>query len=1715
MRGRATPRPSMTTRLVPASGANFVEAGSVVSRQLVPRIVAMQFGIMSPAQIERIAAKVITDNTVYAKNLPRLNGPNDPALGPSDRRVRCATCQNTWFGCPGHLGVIRLPIPVYHVGFVDFVYKILQCFCWACSCPLGSEDDPRIKASAAVNRGIVQFTQVFVMGRGRFTCKACSAPQPKYSKVGMVISRLFTPKKLAACAALGPALAAAAARRFTPADALDILAGISDEHCRMMGMDPAKAHPSWMIMQNLAVLPPNARPAIMASEGSKRRGQDDITSQTQDIIKTCRALRRAILKAHDEGAAPGAGKKGANLTPAAKNSSRASNKRKAPAPAAEEDEEDAAMGDEDSSTMGGGGGITAAAAAAAVLNARIAIAEFSSKEPPAAACAAAAGPPAATAWTEEEVAALRFAMPEGVLTPSAAQVAAIWDQFPLLCEKVQNSVTILYDNSGKFAPQARQRTGGAKKSLMDRIVGKGGRIRGNLVAKRVDLSARTVIIPDATLDVDELGIPNAFATILTMQEDVNSGNVGRLQAAVAAGHGVLGGASRILHATGEMTQLQYVDSPGRAGIRLQVGDTVERHLLDGDRVVFNRQPSLHKLSVMVHRIRLIDGLAIAVPLAVVEPYNADFDGDEMNVHVLQSMLANAEAVELMAVSRNVMNPQNNEPCLSLVQDVRVGGMLLTARDTRLGRDAMHQCVGVIRYPVAGKERIPPPAGYDPEPYWTGKQLVSMIMPSIFIEKRVRGAGPEVGADDPAERYVLIEDGHLLAGTLCKATLGTCTGGITHRICTAFGQEAAVRFLSDFQRIVYVWLPCRGLTMGLGDCVIPAAVQEEIDRTTGALDELVAGLTREAADLREHMTATEAARVEAGILTLLTSNLDYASRLVIAHQERASEASGTMGGFRAMVLAGSKGNTNNIAQVMAYLGQQVVDGNRIAPSNVSRRTLPMFPAGAYSAAARGFIMSSYMTGMAPHEFFNHMQAGREGLVATAVKTAETGYKYRSMAKGQETNIAQWDGSVRNAQNYIIEFVAGGDGMDPTRVERVPMPVLTMGRTAIAAAMGGSAAAERVIFLRDALRSGLLTLLYRELTPKVLLPVNIPDEMRRVAFGLTRRPGRAHFAADCAPSADAEYAAVTADLVAAVVAVLPSAEAAVSLELAIRWECRPAALRAAGLNAHAYKHILASEILQRTLEALVQPGEAVGVVAAQSIGEPSTQFTLDAFHQAGLVQRRMSVGVPRLKELLHASDRIATPSMVVPLRDKGASKAEADRLGRSLQFLCVDAVLHSSYVQHDPPGDGVRAPLTCMAKDRELMEHTTLLYGQEQGGEGVSPWVIRLVLNRCVLAEHGKTPEDVAREICKQLGGDCKFGAVYSQPNMAQWVIRLRLGEDVSERGCRLLHARVRASVLLGGIDGIRDARAIELKRSVINADGGVEAAVEVVIDTGGSALMRVATRDWADWERTTTNDVQEVARTLGMAAARALLFAELDRVISYDGGYVDPRHLKALTNTMTHRGYIMSMTRHGINRVDFSVLQRASYEEPVDMIQQAALTAERDDLNGMCQAILAGQKVPVGTGTVSIQQDVESGAGLTQFGRAARHSLSSREHVALTVAGGGRQKRVRENLAPGRGPKSVRTVTAPLHGAPAAAVSAWGAAAPQPSRRASARPPVAAAAQWTLRLSGEVVTTMAGGLSGAAVDAAPQADTAPALYRPSSPSELLDGGGGPAKRARRK
>jgi DNA-directed RNA polymerase beta' subunit len=2019
-------------RWTPSSAVATSDACPILAPEQVARIVGFRAGIMAPEEVERIQACAITDHQINHKNIPKLNGPNDPAMGPPDRRVRCSTCFHGMFRCPGHHGIIRLPIHLYPALFIEPILKTLQTVCWVCGCILGPMDDPRILRHLR-SRGIVRFAQAYVGSCNKRSCARCGGlPQPSYARAGATITRTWKPAQLETLETkFSPALALLATRIFTPTDALEILSIIPDEHVRIMGMDVKLSHPKNMILHNLAVLPPNARPAIMQTEGSKRRGEDDITDIYQQIVKDCKLLRKLIhtdkmgifniTHAHSRNAAGGKASVGSTAEAAgtvaggspnrdldvrgkkaqrvaaskkrrrAKSSSSTSssassassssssssstsasssdsesdseqgvshNKNGATAPKSkkgtpakgtsagdaavtggpkraraaaakgkstvadrkqaprkkgrvgqtldESNEDDAitaavlqttsgslsakpnggaVLSAYDGSVMGGatvgmgagscrtdppldaeymfawnymvhthalhaqmqessvGDGLPTHTAAGAVLPSSrhhvagagaaaasksgsgssrgsgdgavpssssviplstgqttgagvthaVAAATGGVLEPTSAQAAASAGVAAAVnevvkttarmpatmtfELSVEEVEALRAGKRDTVCSISSATAAAIWTAYPVACAKLQDDVIVLHDNTGKYAPQAKQRTNVAKRTLSARFVKKEGRFRGNMQAKRGDQNGRSVICPDGAFDVNEVGLPDAFMNTLTTPETVNQGNLQRLTEAVRLGPGVAFGAMRVLRITGELLQLSRISADRRAVLQLQYGDMVERHLIDGDAVCLNRQPSLHRLSYMAHKVRRVHMEAVTMALAVMPPYNADCDGDEINVHVLQSLPAQAEAKRLMAVSRNVMNPQNNAPCLSLVQNSRVGAMLITQRHRRFTLDQMCQVMGAIHYKVAGKETLPPPMDTDPvtgDPLWLGKQVATLLLPpGIFLEKRVRGAGPDVGPDDPDERYVLVENGVLVHGALCKATIGTSGDGLVQKINKIHGAAAVCNFLSDFQRVVAALLPHIGLTFGLEDCIVSSDTKKRLAEVARQADATVEQLTKDKDELTRYLTPHEAGRLEAQITNILTAVLDFGSRRVLSDKgpdntldhryitqypsvlRTLDEAHCPATGFRSMVAAGSKGSSNNVPQVTAYLGQQIVNGERMPKLPHSGRTLPMFPRGAPSATARGFITQSYLGGMRPPEYFAHMQGGREGLVATAVKTANIGYIDRCMASGCMNNILAWDGTIRNAQQHIVEFEAGGDYMTSTEVEVVQLHALKATNADIERSCGSNAA--RVRQLRDSVRASRLTPMFMEMNEKALLPVNLKDECRRIEYDLASRQTR--FAAPRGDAGDdAALEAEVRSIVEEVARYLPSRECMAELELALLYDLRPEVLRKHNIDLHTVRQMLRQEVIQHILNALAQPGESVGVIACQSIGEPSTQFTLNAFHQAGLMQRRLQVGVKRLQELVFATEKIQTPSMLLPFKTGADGKplynAETRALlASSLQFLRLDTVLHSSSPQRDPAGDGQSAPCTTIFKDAKLMMHVIGLYGTEleaatrilgadvvaacaaareqaeqeekemmggavasveavtnqelttssatgatllkaktshkkkasstsiapaepgrdtsgndvgggNGGESsvsakrsaghskgkkskagttsgsgtssgaptsaagtgpahglfpsskvhtntsvLSDWIIRLVLNRALLSEHGYTPEMVAAAIAKQMTGH-QLVIIFSQPNMTRWVIRVRIigGPDTNlgERATRRLHAEMRESVLLSGVAGIKRSQVVTLPKTVINSDtGAVEQTTIDIIDTTGSALMKMATREWIDWNNCISNDVQEVASTLGIIAARAVLFAELNHVISYDGGYVDPRHLWQVVSTMTHRGFVMKLNRFGINRVDFSVLQRAAYEEPVMMLVEGALGAEHDPIRGTSEAIMFGQKAPLGTGTVEIQVDVDAGAPAIFTPRV---TVASREQDLLR----GARKRFRENLIDG-------------------------------------------------------------------------------------------------------
>ena len=328
-----------------------------------------------------------------------------------------------------------------------------------------------------------------------------------------------------------------------------------------------------------------------------------------------------------------------------------------------------------------------------------------------------------------------------------------------------------------------------------------GRFRGNLSGKRVDFSARTVISPDPNLRVDQVGVPEHVAKIMTYPERVNRYNLQRLQALVVNGPDVHPGANMIR--TSQRTHTLMYGDRTKSAAALQIGDVVERHMVDDDIVLFNRQPSLHKMSIMAHRVKVMPWRTFRFNECACTPYNADFDGDEMNMHLPQTEEARAEASELMSITNNLITPRNGEPLVAATQDFLTGAYLLTRKNVFFSRSEFCR---LISYMSDGRDKvdIPTPAVVKPRALWTGKQVFSLLVcPNREVRSRVNVESAEKFYTSGkfmclADGYVLFRSGELLTGSVGKKTLGgESKTGLFYVLIRDYGAAEATRSCSTF------------------------------------------------------------------------------------------------------------------------------------------------------------------------------------------------------------------------------------------------------------------------------------------------------------------------------------------------------------------------------------------------------------------------------------------------------------------------------------------------------------------------------------------------------------------------------------------------------------------------------------------------------------------------------------------------------------------------------------------------------------------------------------------------------------------------------------------------------------------------------------------------------------------------------------------------------
>ena len=1068
--------------------------------------------------------------------------------------------------------------------------------------------------------------------------------------------------------------------------------------------------------------------------------------------------------------------------------------------------------------------------------------------------------------------------------------------------------------------------GKTTRGFCQRLKGKQGRFRGNLSGKRVDFSGRTVISPDPNLGIDQVAIPILVAKNLTYPERVNRQNIDKLRECVKNGCDIWPGAQAVLKKE-EGSHFRYNlkwANRENAARQLGFGDVVERHLEDGDVVLFNRQPSLHKLSIMSHLVKVRPWRTFRLNECVCNPYNADFDGDEMNLHVPQTEEARAEAINLMGVKNNLATPKNGEPIIAATQDFITAAYLLSGKDNFFDRKTFTY---ICMHMMDGKTKldVPPPAILAPQCLWTGKQVFSVLMRpnkdspvKVNLDAKCRAYKARAGQCpdmDPNDGWLVVRNSEVMCGRMDKSTVGAGKkDSIFYVILRDFGPDEAVTAMNRLAKLCARALTNRGFSIGVGDVFPTPALTEE-------KNSLVSTAYKQCDDLIETFKQGKLEKAPGCNMEETLEN-SISGILSKVRQQAGTYCIDTLSRNNApliMAKSGSKGSDINVAQMVAVVGQQIIGGQRV-PDGFQDRSLPHFHKNARQPPSKGFVKNSFYTGLLPTEFLFHAISGREGLVDTAVKTAETGYMSRRLMKSLEDLSTQYDDTVRTSGGGIVQFQFGADKLDPVDME-------------------GSA--EPVHFTRTWSHAENLTWDNNE-------DSMTPDGIREFCDSMVeverkRFPRKSLLGEELEYDDGTDYGIDEHESARRFLKTIESYCEGLASKLErvrklagfegdkmLRPTAQAHADRTAKVSASTLR-LFIKMCLEKYKKAHVEPGHAVGAVGAQSIGEPGTQMTLKTFHFAGVAGMSITQGVPRIKEIINASKNISTPVITCPLLNDEQIEAARVVKGR-IEKTYVSDVLH--YVEDEWRADEGNVVLQI---DRTALSDMHL-------GVGIY---------------------EIAEAICKQrkLKLSREDLSIYGD----RIVIRVRDASEMpAKRGAKSKSAAdesgdmlLRANFLRRGLPLVPISGYPEATRAIIQTSEQNTHAVVVE----GHGLRQCMTTEGVIGTKTRSNNVMECRDVLGIEAARTTIANEIGEVMGDMG--IDPRHMQLLADVMTYKGEVLGITRFGLSKMRDSVLQLASFEKTPDHLFDAAAGMKTDQIEGVSECIIMGQTMTVGTGAFQI------------------------------------------------------------------------------------------------------------------------------------------------------
>lgn len=884
-----------------------------------------------------------------------------------------------------------------------------------------------------------------------------------------------------------------------------------------------------------------------------------------------------------------------------------------------------------------------------------------------------------------------------------------------LWDLLQFHVTTFFDNNVAKIPPARHRSGQPLKTIMERIKGKEGRIRKNLAGKRVNYSGRTVISPDPSIAINEVGIPVEIAKVVTVAEGVTDLNIEKLKKLIERGD-EYPGANYVIRPDGKRKKITP-DLKEEIINELIPGYKVERHLQDGDVVLFNRHPSLHRGSLMAHFVKVLPGRTFRLHPAVAAPYNADFDGDEMNIHSPQTEEARAEAKILLDVKRNLISPKNNTNLIGCIGDAITGNYLLSDEEfTKEEADELLFKIGIE--PKFSKKTI------------KGTEIFSSIIPKASF----------------SNDSVQIKNGELVKGKINKTLFASEDGEFIKVLEKEVGTNETFETIRKVFDLGVKYLSNKGISLSLENFDLDKKTIDEgeeiIKKTEQKTEEIIEQYNR--GELERIPGKTEEESREIKILQTLNEVRTKIGEIV---KENLPEDNPV----NPMIKSGGGGNILNITQMASCVGQQALWGRRI-DIGYNNRTLSFFKQGDLSPKARGFIKSSFIKGLRPDEFFFGAITGRDSLMDTALRTPKSGYLYRRLANALQDLKVEYDGTIRDSNNNVIQFKYGDDGIDVSKLH---------------------------------------------------------------------------------------------------------------------------------------------------IKEKVSPGEAIGIVTAQSFGEPSTQMALNVFHFAGVQEMQITSGLPRLIEIFDARKKPSSPKMDIYLKKEYNNEKDAKVFAEKIKEVTL----------------------------KEIASEIKLNFSNK---------TIEIFINKEGLKQTHVSIKTVVERL-----NDLGFKAKEKEESI------VLSEENLGFKELYQLKEKLKKTII-SGVKGI--------KQILIAKKGN-----DFVIYTLGTNLKKIIEMKEVESEKVISNDFYEVAEIFGIEVARQLLINEIYEVINTQGLDINERHLKLVADAMTNTGQVKGVTRMGIIAQKSSILARATFETPGKQFINATIKGSKDKLVSVIENVMLNQPIPVGTG----------------------------------------------------------------------------------------------------------------------------------------------------------